>query len=160
MGAGDVRGGDGDEVAGTAAALVGGELPGARQHCAAATRDGPEQVDLDRLVEGGVEADSGGRVDRRCRSSDSSRRPVVVEAQAVVADVAGDGDSRRRPRASNRSPSSARRRSKQSFFRISWPPAAPGWPDGRAGPARRPRRRGSSGAAARPGPFPGNRWRR
>ncbi len=85
---------------------------------AAATRDGPEQVDLDGGVEGGVEADRGGRVDddvaaassasarrrrgpgRRCPTSPATavtrRGHLVVEAspelgaQAVEAVVAED----------------------------------------------------------------------
>ncbi len=50
-----------------------------------------EQVDLDGLVERGVEADGGRRVDDDVAGGQQSAA-VVVEAEPVAADVTGDGD--------------------------------------------------------------------
>ena len=78
--AGDVRGRHGDQMA-RAEPVVdhGGGHPG-----------GPEQVDLDRLGQGGVEGDGGGGVDDDVGGGQRVP-PVVVEAEAVAPDVAGDG---------------------------------------------------------------------
>ena len=61
-----------------------------------ATRDGPEQVDLDGGVEGGVEADRGGRVDDDVAAG-QGLEAVGVQAQPVGGHVAGHGDAPGRP---------------------------------------------------------------
>ena len=52
---------------------------------------GPEEVDLDRLVERGVEADRRRRVDDHVGACEEPA-PLVVEPQAVLPDVAGHRD--------------------------------------------------------------------
>jgi hypothetical protein len=85
--------------------LLGGGAPPVAGHVAGGHRDqvgpdaqlveragdaaGAEQVDLDRGVEGRVEGHGGGRVDHDVTRG-KDRPAVVVQAEAVRADVAGD----------------------------------------------------------------------
>ena len=104
MGARDVRGRNGDEVGGRTGLGDGGCHP-----------RGAEKVDLDGLGQGGVERDGGGRVDDHVRGSEGAPS-LLVEPEPVAADVAGTARTRRATSASKPSPSSERRRSKQSFL--------------------------------------------
>ena len=74
--AGHVRGGHGDQVGARAGGGHGGADPG-----------GAEQVDLDRLGQGGVEGDGGGRVDDDVAGGQGGP-PGVVQPEAVLAHVA------------------------------------------------------------------------
>jgi len=111
-----VRRRHGDQVCGAAAPLPGGLLS-----CPDDRRGhprGPEHVDLDRLIEWGIEADGCCRVD-----GDVTARELGASFLVEPEPVAGDVTSHRGDAGAHLGveaiPSSARRRSKQSFFRIS-----------------------------------------
>ena len=88
--AGDVAGGNGDEIASLAGRQsAGGWLGSLICSHAKRCRNPPraEQVDLNRIIEGRVEADGGGRVHGDVDGAEECE-PGVVKAEAVLTDVA------------------------------------------------------------------------